>query len=250
MWLCRPLARRRENVLYTSSTASKEWTRTGRWSPRIILWLKAWLRQQYMILWSDIWPRELWNVGKAQEDLPWIWTPGTNNASRRWLTMQDRAIAARFYIDDCLDPHLIPFLDAHYRRGGQTELQYSLWRCLNGVLRQQERHLCSYVRNVDNQTEVPQCRPVEDFFGLLSTRVYHRNWVAKDMAALKRQIRKCISEIFPATVQATMETVWKRLFWAFRVWILEVCHWLYLSKIDYSNSVYHWFYQKIKISTI
>ena len=41
----------------------------------------------------------------------------------------------------------------------------------------------NYVEKEDNPTEVPQCRPVEDFFGLLA-RVYHRNWVEADVAAL------------------------------------------------------------------
>ena len=87
----------------------------------------------------------------------------------------------------------------------------------------------------DNPTEVPQRRPVEDFFGLLATRVYHRNWVTKDVPALKRRIRKCISAIPPATVQATMESVRKRLLRAWMVGVLEVCHWLNMFKIIYFN---------------
>ena len=64
----------------------------------------------------------------------------------------------------------------------------------------------------------------QGLFGLLATRVYHQNWIAKDFLALKRRILKCISEVPPATVQATLETVRKKLLQAYRVGLLEVCH--------------------------
>jgi hypothetical protein len=73
----------------------------------------------------------------------------------------------------------------------------------------------NYVVKVDNPIAFSQYRPIEDFFGLLATRAYHRNWVAKDLEALKRRIRKCISEIPHATVQATLETVRQRLLRAY-----------------------------------
>ena len=78
------------------------------------------------------------------------------------------------------------------------------------------------VKKEDNPTKFRsvECRPVEDFFGLLATRVYHRNWVAKDVAALKTRVRKGISEIPPAIVQS----VRKRLLQAWQVGVLEVCH--------------------------
>ena len=42
-----------------------------------------------------------------------------------------------------------------------------------------------------NPTEVPQCRSIENFFGVLATHVYARNWTAGDAEALKRRIRAC-----------------------------------------------------------
>ena len=135
------------------------------------------------------------------------------------------AVTARSYIDNCLEPHLVPFLNTHYPHGG-----YIFWpdkasahyaRISTDFL--DTNNVC-YVKKADNPTEVPQCRPIEDFFGLLATRVYHQNWIAKDVPALKRRIQKCISEIPPGTVQATLETVRKRLLRAYRVGLLEVCH--------------------------
>ena len=82
----------------------------------------------------------------------------------------------------------------------------------------------NYVEKVDNPTGIPQCRPVEDFFGLLAIRVYHRNWVETGVAALILRIRKCISEIPQETVQATLLSVGRKLMRAYRVGLLNVCH--------------------------
>ena len=72
--------------------------------------------------------------------------------------------------------------------------------------------------------EVPQCRPVEDFFGLLSTRVDEGNWVANNVEALKRRIRRCLGEIPQEVVQATMMSVKRKLMRAYRFGLIDVCH--------------------------
>ena len=128
------------------------------------------------------------------------------------------AVTARFYIENCFEPHLVPprgyifwpdKASAHYARISTDLLD-------NNNIR--------HVKKSDNPTDVPHCRPIKDFFGLLATRVYNENYIAKNVLALKRRIMKCISEIPPATVQATLETVRKRLLRAYRVGLLEVCH--------------------------
>ena len=74
-----------------------------------------------------------------------------------------------------------------------------------------DQEKANYVEKEDNPTEVSQCRPVEDFFGFLAIRVYHRNWVKTEVAALILRIRKCFSEIPQETVQATMLSVGRKL---------------------------------------
>ena len=71
--------------------------------------------------------------------------------------------------------------------------------------------------------------------------------MAKDVAALKRRIRKGVSEIPPAIVQTFMESVRTKLLQAWRVGVLLVCHLLNMFKIIYFNPAYYLFYQKIKI---
>ena len=37
-----------------------------------------------------------------------------------------------------------------------------------------DSHGINYMKKDDNLTEVPQCRPIEDYFGLLATKVYEK----------------------------------------------------------------------------
>jgi hypothetical protein len=150
---------------------------------------------------------------QAQEaDHPHFWT-------QHWRDCQNS------YVSNCLEPHLIPFLNTHYPWGGyifwsdKASSQYATptthFLDIKGV---------NYVHKEDNFTEVPQYRPVEDFFGLLATRVYRGNWVAKDTGAVKRRIRRSIAETPAQTVQATMMTVKRKLMRAYRVGLFDVCH--------------------------
>ena len=85
-------------------------------------------------------------------------------------------------------------------------------------------HGVNYVAKDLNPTEVPQCLPTEDFFGVLATLLYAKNLIAKDTEALKRRIRRCITRIPQQTVQSTARAVRKRLLRAYILGILKVYH--------------------------
>ena len=147
--------------------------------------------------------------------------------SRPVLTSgRSMSVTAHSYVNNCLNPHLLRFLNTHYPHGQG----YVFWpdkasaHYAGLTTTFLSDNNIEYVKKEDNPTEVPQCRPVEDFFGLLATRVYHKNWVAKDAEHLKRRIRKCLREIPLSTVQATMASVRRRLLRAYRVGLLSVCH--------------------------
>jgi len=135
------------------------------------------------------------------------------------------AVTSDTYISRCLNPCLVPFLQEKYPNGSyvfwpdKASSHYSAktksFLEANGV---------NYVPKVINPTEVPQCRPIEDFFGVLATYVYAQNWIAKDTEALKRRIRSCIAKIPESTVKAASQAVRKRLLRAYRNGILSVCH--------------------------
>ena len=121
------------------------------------------------------------------------------------------SVTASTYMTRCLNPVLVPFLEENYPNG-----DYVFWpdkasshyaRATCSFL---DNHGVNYVPKDLNPTEVPQCRPKEDFFGVLATHVYRKSWVAKDTEALKRRIRRCIERIPAETVLATAKTVRKK----------------------------------------
>ena len=90
------------------------------------------------------------------------------------------SVTAVSYVNNCLEPHLLPFVNTHYPRGGYifwTDKATTHYARLTTTFLDNEG--VNYVPKRDNPTAVLQCRPIEDFFGLLATRVYQRNWVAK-----------------------------------------------------------------------
>ena len=75
-----------------------------------------------------------------------------------------------------------------------------------------------------NPPNVPQCRPIEDFFGALATRVYESNWTASDVGALERRIRSCIKAFLIEIVQRIMRTTRSKLRQSYSEGIYSVCH--------------------------
>ena len=160
------------------------------------------------------------------------------------------AVTSDTYISWCLNPCLVPFLQEKYPNGS-----YVFWpdKASSHYSAKTKRFLeangVNYVPKVINPTEVPQCRPIEDFFGVLATYVYAQNWIAKDTEALKRRIKSSIAKIPESTVKAASRAVRIRLLRAYRDGILSVCHWLFLFKIVQFITLFHSFVRKSKILT-
>lgn len=68
-----------------------------------------------------------------------------------------------------------------------------------------------FVDKYHNPTNVPQCRPIEDFFGLLTNVVYRNGWKADNLKQLQNRIRLCLRKFDMNIVKNTMLTVKKRL---------------------------------------
>ena len=51
-----------------------------------------------------------------------------------------------------------------------------------------------------NPTNVPQCRPIEDFFGYLKDIVYKDGWQAQDTRQLKRKIISSLKKVDPKII--------------------------------------------------
>jgi hypothetical protein len=64
---------------------------------------------------------------------------------------------------------------------------------------------------MDNPTNLPQCRPIEDFFGQLSSIVYKDEWAAKYVEELKKRIKSSIKKIDFTTVQSNFLAIRTKL---------------------------------------
>ena len=126
------------------------------------------------------------------------------------------------YMNRCLQPNLLPFLDG--------ESNYIFWHDLarahfaRRTLDFLEMNYIPYVPKSMNPPNVPQCRPIEDFFGALATRVYEGNWTASDVGALERRIRSCIRAFPIEIVQRIMRTTRSKLRQSYSEGIYSVCH--------------------------
>ena len=68
-----------------------------------------------------------------------------------------------------------------------------------------------YVEKENNPTNLPQPRPIEDFFGYLDQLVYDKGWTAKNTDQLIRRVKSCLKKVDMDVVRATLETVRKKL---------------------------------------
>ena len=99
---------------------------------------------------------------------------------------------------------------AHYARSVTEEL---------------DKERIMYVKKHENPPNVPQCRVIEDFFGLLADRVYHNNWVAATTHELQLKIEQCINILKTDNiVRALGGSTKKRLRKAYVEGVYNACH--------------------------
>ena len=107
---------------------------------------------------------------------------------------------------------MVPFIHEHHSKSN-----YVFWPDLASshyaetVLDFMIENRINHVDKVDNPANLPECRPIEDFWSILKGKVYANNWMAKDIPSLRDRIRKKLKEIEPATIQSLMEGVRSRI---------------------------------------
>ena len=120
-----------------------------------------------------------------------IMTPGNKNRLRRAVNnttgVSQNRMAAKF---GCSQPYISKTLKNGYRNP---------IKCRTLLNVEKELHNVNVVPKDMNPPNMPQCRPIEDFFGALATKVYDKNWVAADVGALERRVRSCVAA-FPVEV--------------------------------------------------
>ena len=132
--------------------------------------------------------------------------------SRPVITPSRANVNGAVYREKCIKGELLPFLAQHYPHGG-----YVFWPDLAAshyareTLELLDRSHVRYVPREKNPPNVPQLRPIEDFWGLMKQRVYKGGWSAKSDEGLKRRIRQALQEIDLEVVHGMMRAVPKRV---------------------------------------
>ena len=122
------------------------------------------------------------------------------------------AIDQCLYLEKCIKPKLVPFIQRHHSKSN-----YVFWPDLASshyaetVIDYFIENSINHVDKVDKPANLPECRPIEDFWSILKGKVYANNWVAKDIPTLKVRIKKCLKEVEPTTIQTLMEGVLRRI---------------------------------------
>lgn len=116
--------------------------------------------------------------------------------SKPYFIPSGLAVNQKIYLEECIKKRLVPFINLHHADG-----QYLFWPDLASshyaktVLDFFEAQNINFVEKSENPPNVPECRPIENFWGILKGKVYANNWQAKNLAHLKVRIQICLRNI-------------------------------------------------------
>jgi len=164
------------------------------------------------------------NKGNVPNNVKYYGKKKYENMLMLWIAISPKGISQPYFIpfrtamtqhvykNRCLKKILVPFLRQHYPEGdylfwpdkasshyANSVKQYLLYENVNFV----ERHR--------NPTNLPQARPIEDFFGYLDSLVYAKRWSAKNLEQLKNRVKYCLKKVDPDIVRREMEGVRAKL---------------------------------------
>lgn len=137
-----------------------------------------------------------------------------------WIAISDRgiseplirpskseAINSDIYIEECLKKKLLPFIHEFHQ-----DLNYIFWPDLasahysKATVDWMEKNI-NYVAKKINPPNVPQARPIENFWSDLCQKVYEDNWAAKTEKQLIRRISNKLKDFDLKSVETHMSGV-------------------------------------------
>jgi hypothetical protein len=104
------------------------------------------------------------------------------------------AVNRTIYIEECLTKRLLPFIHKHH-----PDFQYIFCPDLasahyaNDTVEWMNQNVY-FVRKGSNPPNVPQARPIENFWGCLAQKVYEGGWAAKTEQQLIHRIELKLKE--------------------------------------------------------
>ncbi len=140
-----------------------------------------------------------------------------------WICISERGISAPIFRKSGLAVNqsayleiikrgLVPFINKHHSDG-----EYKFWPDLASshyakvVVEYFRARKIKFVEKFENPANVPEARPIEDFWSILKGKVYENGWIAKNLNELNNRVRLCVRKLDPTLVQGLLASTSKRL---------------------------------------
>jgi hypothetical protein len=145
-----------------------------------------------------------------------------NGISKPFFLPSGLAINQKVYLEDCIKKKLIPFIEQNHQDGN-----YLFWPDLasshyaNSVISYLNQKSIKFVDKKDNPANLPECRPIENFWSILKGNVYKNNWQAENIDQLKRRINFCLKNINANVIQNLARSIPTRIDFVRRNGVIE-----------------------------
>lgn len=143
--------------------------------------------------------------------LVWIaLTP--DGLTKPFIAKSGQSICSSTYISNCLDKILVPYINEHFNDG-----EYVFWPDMASCHYSNETQEFMKSKNINfvpkerNIANVPELRPIEDFWSELKRKVYDKCWQAKNLNQLERRIRYCLNKMNSERIQKLSSSTFKRV---------------------------------------
>jgi len=143
--------------------------------------------------------------------LVWV-AASVHGLSEPLITPSGLAINQYIYADECIRRRLLPFI-----RSNHSDNNYQFWPDLasshyaSSVQDFLRENNVNFVNKDDNPANLPEVRPIENFWSLLKAKVYEDGWQANDIPQLTRKIRKCLKNFDKDLIHRLFSGVRSRL---------------------------------------
>jgi len=142
-----------------------------------------------------------------------------------WLALSKKGISDAYicpsglavnqviYKEECLERRLIPFIETYHPQD-----KIIFWPDLasshyaESVCDFMIESNISFVEKYENPANLPECRPIEQFWAILKRKVYANAWKAKTTRQLKKRIVDCIESINTNELTHLFEDMMRNLY--------------------------------------
>ena len=142
-----------------------------------------------------------------------VWLAASSKGVSEPLILQSgQAINQHIYLEECIKKRLVPFIKAFHRNS-----KYVFWPDLasshyaKSVIEYMASEKIRFIRKDENPANVPESRPIENFWGDLKREVYARNWSCQNLVQLERRIRSKLDNMDRKSIQARLSEVHSQL---------------------------------------